>query len=105
MEFKGTKGIWMIAKTDELVNALPTTELYTPSTPDRIGEWIGRIRGNTDKERHANALLISKAPEMLEMLKCYLADLNNIMPASDAQRSRIYDVEQLIKSATEITNH
>jgi hypothetical protein len=97
MEFKGTKGIWMIAKTDELVNALPTTELYTPSTPDRLGEWIGRIRGNTDTERHANALLISKAPEMLEMLKkLYLT--NSLVHNSDHVQ-----VEQLIKSATEIT--
>ena len=55
-----------------------------------------------ENEAEANALLISKAPEMLEMLKIYLADLNNIIPQSDAQRNRIQDVEQLIKEATEL---
>jgi hypothetical protein len=54
------------------------------------------------KETKANAILISKTIEMLEMLKIYLADLNNIIPPSDAQRNRIQDVEQLIKEATEL---
>jgi len=70
---------------------------------------IGSKNGNpymicilTDnEEKEANAKLIAAAPEMLEILNCYLADLNNIIPNSDAQRSRICDVEQLIKKATE----
>jgi hypothetical protein len=43
-----------------------------------------------------------KYDEMLGMLEVYLADLNNIIPRSQAQRSRICDVEQLIKEAKEL---
>jgi hypothetical protein len=43
-----------------------------------------------------------KYDEMLGMLEVYLADLNNIIPRSQSQRSRIYDVEQLIKEAKEL---
>jgi len=73
--------------------------VYTPSTPDRLGEWIGRIRGNTDTERHANALLISKAPEMLEMLKA-LVNGYDLIDLGDTKV--VLEAKQLIKSATEI---
>lgn len=41
----------------------------------------------------------SKEDKMLEMLKIYLSDLNNLIPDSGAKRSRIHDIEQLIKEA------
>jgi hypothetical protein len=64
-----------------------------------LGEWIGRIRGNTDTERHANALLISKAPEMLEMLKA-LVNGYDLIDLGDTKV--VLEAKQLIKSATEI---
>jgi len=74
-------------------------QLGTKEFNDLASSYFG---GEPKQEAKANALLISKAPEMLEMLKIYLADLNNLIPPSDAQRNRIHDVEQLIKEATEI---
>lgn len=79
MEFKGTKGNWIV---DE----------YTNVSVDY--NEIAFLKSSTpNMERRANALLISKAPEMLEMLihvKDYLG--------SD-QREK---VEELIQSATTI---
>ena len=87
MEFKGTKGKWIVRASTDYSNVIIIRgEQYAPSF----------------KDNKYNAQLVSKAPEMLEMLKIYLADLNNIFPKSDAQRSRICDVEQLIKEATEL---
>jgi hypothetical protein len=96
MEFKGTKGKWLIDKTNELVNGLPTTELFTPETDTWSGEWIARIRGNTEVERQANALLISKAPEMLVMLKSCVKAFEQL-----GMKEPI-GVTELIKEATEI---
>ena len=97
MEFKGTKSKWKIEGADKTfvyaLNEKGSNSFSLNINNDGRTEII---------EQQANALLISKAPEMLEMLKIYLADLNNIIPPSDAQRNRIQDVEQLIKEATEI---
>jgi hypothetical protein len=90
MEFKGTKGKWEVSKN--------SSTLSTIDKKDFITCWVFPAE---KEEAHANALLISKAPEMLEMLQIYLADLNNIIP-SDAQRNKIQDVEQLIKESTEL---
>jgi len=108
--FKGTKGNWKI-------NGLETLywDIGVESPLIKDGKLVKGFnfktiaRANCDfkddsipyKEAEANAKLIAAAPEMLEMLNCYLADLNNIIPNSDAQRSRVYDVEELIKKATE----
>ena len=97
MEFKGTKNQWKIEGVDKTfvyaLNEKGTNAFSLNINNDGRTELV---------EQQANALLISKAPEMLEMLQIYLADLNNIIPPSDAQRNRIQDVEQLIKEATEI---
>lgn len=94
MEFKGTRGVWKISQPFEgtitiggnvKVLVLPYSELKGLQTEDI-----------------ANALLISKAPEMLQMLKNYLSDLENIVPDSTARNSRIEDIRNLIKEATEI---
>ncbi len=95
MEFKGTKGKWEVMDASRF--AVPF--IVFNDNDETIFQCYNTKQGN---DAQANALLISKAPEMLEMLKNYLADLNNIIPSSDAQRSRIYDIEQLIKEATEI---
>lgn len=89
MEFKGTKGKRALVNRQDWIDVV--------SNGERITSF-----DKSDEKSIYDALLDAKAPEMLEMLKIYLADLNNIFPKSDAQRSRIYDVEQLIKEATEL---
>lgn len=95
MEFKGTKGKWVFRNKN---NSSFSIEVIDKS----FAEVYVSLDADDIYEAKANALLISKAPEMLEMLQIYLADLNNIIPPSDAQRNRIQDVEQLIKEATEL---
>ena len=55
MEFKGTKGRWEINRWGNVFGENEEVA-YMPSLTPK-------------KEKEANALLISKAPEMLEMLK------------------------------------
>ncbi len=92
MEFKGTKGKWWSC-------CIKTTPHY-----------IFTIEGETticgfykkqdmrdylpDEELRANALLISKAPEMLEMLKRLIQ--------LDLDISDLIEAENLIKEATEL---
>lgn len=72
MEFKGTKGKWII----------------------QFGGLFLSIKGSKKSEMQANALLISKAPEMLEML--------NKLYANDLLKDNADEVLQLIKEATEL---
>lgn len=84
MEFKGTKGKWIVKHLDDIF------------IENEFGEQIcempakGIIRYETWRE---NAQLISKAPEMLEMLK----EIKDYL-GSDKRD----EVEQLIKKATEL---
>jgi hypothetical protein len=56
-EFKGTKGKWYVSKAYKTIN-------------DEKGFGIAQENGiRNSNEWDANALLISKAPEMLEMLE------------------------------------
>jgi protein-disulfide isomerase len=84
-EFKGTKGKWNYSK-----------EYLTIVDQDRYG--IAQENGiRNSSEWEANALLISKAPEMLEML-------NEILLETDphGQSKQYNKIEQLIKEATEL---
>ena len=84
MEFKGTKGKWFTTVLGDV---------YSENQVDN--EIICEVIHGKLEETKANALLISKAPEMLEMLETVL---NN----SDVP-NEIYDkAKQLIKEATEI---
>ena len=80
MEFKGTKGKWYRGIG---------TVVVSMSSQIKVSNALGL----TYEEAKANALLISKAPEMLHMLK----DIKDYL-GSD-KRS---EVEQLIKEATEL---
>jgi hypothetical protein len=103
MEFKGTnRAEWKCNHDARKLFGLHVTEVYIESTEDELSEWITQVRGNSEQERKANAQLIETAPRMLEMLRVYLADLNNNVPPSHAQRNRIIDVEDLINQATKI---
>ena len=83
MEFKGTKGRWYVSKAYKTIN-------------DEKGFGIAQENGiRNSNEWDANALLISKAPEMLEMLK-------KILKEDNLSKSEYYEIKQLIKEATEL---
>ena len=93
-EFKGTKEM----------NILGSNE---------IGFGIGLCRNNVklsvwgnDEEAKANAVLISKAPEMLDMLKKHLGILYDIQMEDSGDniyvKNLIFETKQLIKQATEL---
>ena len=84
MEFKGTKGKWKLSHDSMTIideNELP------------ISKQSGRVNL---KNWEANALLISKAPEMLEMLNLLLEGKDSI-PEWKKEKAK-----QLIKEATEL---
>lgn len=88
MEFKGTKGKWKLANNDygyytSVINIDGTRKICVSRTNDML-------------ESNANMLLISKAPEMLEMLKEAKNTLNDIYEYD------VTEIEQLIKEATEL---
>jgi hypothetical protein len=83
---KFTKGEWFSSYTE--VISMPTQTK------------IGNISGNSYEEAKANALLISKSPEMLEMLK----ELKDRLEYYNDTVS-VNEIEQLIKEATDINKN
>jgi hypothetical protein len=91
MEFKGTKGKWILEDGKEIMcnNNLISTGYG----------FMVKNRYTVTEESRANALLISKAPEMLEMLQLTLVELET----GAKKHWEIYGmIEQLIKEATEL---
>lgn len=96
-EFKGTKGKW------------------AAETSGGKGSWIGNENGwaalscgNTHEESEANALLISKAPELLQLAQMHVdkLDLSNLefYEKYGFNVSELTDkTRELIKSATDLT--
>ena len=87
MEFKGTKGKWFVNRQDDIF-------IETDDKTEKTSVCLMLANGiyDYDKWRY-NALLISKAPEMLEMLK----DIKDYL-GSDVRMK----VDKLIKEATEL---
>lgn len=99
MEFKGTKGKWIFG-TAELINDNKQHLIVSPidvtETDDGFRSVCSiSILEKLDDEDLANALLISKAPEMLKMLE-------RIMKTYDKGTQTYLDCQQLIKEATEL---
>lgn len=72
MEFKGTKGKWSISEEFDNKRDQPVFNIdaYDVSQASIITVWSGLDKDDEiDTEIKANALLISKAPEMLEMFE------------------------------------
>ena len=85
-EFKGTKTEWELLKGTSLLGV-------------QIGKTIFGI-SNINEETKANALLISKAPEMLEMIQSLIEAKNN---GNDWDSEELFiKAEVLIKEATEL---
>ena len=93
-EFKGTKGKWVVEKTHEKGKWIQNED----------GGYCAVSAGSTLEESKANALLISKAPEMLEMLNRVLndVDFSSTLWGNDAGIILSEEIEQLIKEATEL---
>lgn len=85
-EFKGTKGKWHCKGSSIMSNDIDICDLWD------MGDGFP-----SKKESKANSLLISKAPEMLEMLKRCADAFDNIHQPFISE-----DIKQLIKEATEI---
>lgn len=91
-EFKGTKGNWSVIKFNRYYNVVSDI---------RGGEVLAKFIADTDNEEQvANALLISKAPEMLEML----IDFLETYESGGVINNEYYidKFKQLIKEATEL---
>jgi hypothetical protein len=102
MEFKGTKGKWV-----KYVATIPSIE-----NPTKHSVYVGTKRialcydlFENDKSKNvielegsANALLISKAPEMLDML----TNTKTYLEQTQGNSAVLEDIKKLIKEATEL---
>jgi hypothetical protein len=94
MEFKGTKGKWIFNQEEMKIKGSGDVEGLTIIA--NVSPKMDFSRGKTTQSY--NALLISKAPEMLEMLKQCVETLE-----FGGQIGFTYmEAKQLIKEATEI---
>lgn len=97
MEFKGTKGKWLVGDAEMKDTGVNELVIY----PENIEKYHGGYRviccvspmNRIDDEDLANARIMAKAPEMLKILKWCLLD-NKL---NEYTREKI---EQLIESAT-----
>lgn len=94
-EFKGTKGRWEV--TDP-TNELKWVNINADDGLPHLRSFWGE--GVTKEEAKANAQLISKAPEMLEMLNHILFTV--FWNGSNLNLHNKEKIEQLIKEATTI---
>jgi hypothetical protein len=98
-EFKGTKSKWKCIFTSDKSRAIRSDGglLMTFFKPFLYSGQYERYEDEL-KETHANQLLCSKAPEMLEMLK----KCEYFIKASNQYTKLGKDVEQLINEVTEL---
>jgi hypothetical protein len=97
MEFKGTSGTWVVSKAYKTI-------------VDQKGFGVAQEHGVRNSEQwEANSLLISKSPELLEMLKKQIKIIDGYLQEqanNDSFPSFIIDTnqeaKQLIKEATEL---
>jgi hypothetical protein len=110
MEFKGTKGKWYIENFNEPKKGkYPADEIdiSTETAENMCTVWHCEALSDEIK---ANALLISKAPEMLEMLKSIVSDFEGDYVVDEVIVDQPYkwlidrykEAKQLIKETTEI---
>ena len=97
MEFKGTKGKWKLHKHAFACVASDESSLLVSNCGGRTSNINA---GELYIEQQANALLISKAPEMLYILQEFLSDFDNgLIDDFQIARDRF---EKLIKEAIEL---
>ncbi len=99
MEFKGTKGKWELSSYENM-NGRMLFVVQNKSFDSRPNDLLIHITSFSEVEtQKANALLISKAPEMLEMLKDIYSQYEKDGHLLNVSPSKI---KQLIKEATEL---
>jgi hypothetical protein len=86
-DFKGTKGKWKVVKYEKTDFSLCRNEIHFSDDEECVAEFV---------HNDYDALLISKAPEMLEILKKCERTLRLVYECDTKE------IEQLIKEATEI---
>lgn len=93
MEFKGTKGKWVLGEKRKGYQYIdcPNGSWY------EMARVVIQVSGKTSESGKANALLISKAPKMLEMLQSLLNESEDIVHSEIKK-----NIKKLIKEATEI---
>ncbi len=92
MEFKGTKGKWYRVKVEKTDYMSERNEVCYGDDGECVAEFI---------ENDYDALLISKAPEMLELLSEILISIT-VGEISETTQYYKNKLEQLIKEATEL---
>ncbi len=102
MEFKGTKGKWSISSEidDKRNQPVFNIDANEDSQKSIITVWSGLDKDDEiDDEIKANAKIISKAPEMLDLL---IESLDTFTCNDSSDRDLKSRIEQLIKSATTV---
>ena len=99
MEFKGTKKKWITEKFD-LEGYEKSILIVSKNDNKQIAEVNFEYLRNDDY--FYNALLISKAPEMLEMLIKLKDAILELMEHQDGWEEDYEELEKLIKEATEL---
>jgi hypothetical protein len=100
MEFKGTKGIWLVQEKE--VNQFGKEYIPIATKTDNV--FID-VYGVTKKETEANAKLISCAPEMLEMLikvNTFINENKSLNYMAELLNRDTHNLKQLIEKATTI---
>jgi predicted transcriptional regulator len=92
MEFKGTKGKWVL-------KTFPEGQISVRNESDTRKICVPRVQNY--EESLANLLLISKAPEMLEMLEIFESYFVG-KQIDEYEYQLKLDLKQLIKESTEI---
>lgn len=103
MEFKGTKGKWHWNETGGQCYNMP--ELVNENNEFVLGFGDDTTYYPTEgtPPNEYDALLISKAPEMLEMLKVARDKFLDLKYEHDSSLKDIqWEIEELIKQATEL---
>lgn len=96
MEFKGTKGIWYVEES-EIKPMIDFCKKITYVSTN--SNFCALILGDSNEEVKANALLISKAPEMLEAMQEFVDRVDK----GEVRSNRTYNkFKQIIKKATEL---
>lgn len=91
MEFKGTKGKWVVKRAKRTFPSCTKWQIINENEDSLFEVELAE----SDEAMEANALLISKAPEILEMLI-------RMRDNEDWDITDLLDLKQLIKEATEI---
>jgi len=102
MQFQGTQGEWVYENRN---GNYYIQKQNSQTRKEFIGQmlYVGKTTEPLSKEGEYNALLVSKAPEMLEMLKVARDKFLDLKYEHDSSLKDIqWEIEELIKQATEL---